>query len=82
MTKMMPIAIGSAILLVSSTSIQAEPEECKHALERYNSALSQVEHTPHRYTRGKDDCYAEFRGLKSDQDDFEVAVSNFNLQCN
>ena len=39
MTKMMLIAIGSAILLVSSI-IQAEPEECKHALERYNSALS------------------------------------------
>jgi hypothetical protein len=87
MIKLLLTALASAILVAFCTSSQAALEECKSAL-RYDSALAQIEHTLHRYTRcisnskGQDDCYSAFRRVQSAQDDFETAVSSFNSECN
>lgn len=65
----------------------AGPDECKEAVDKYNTAISEIEGYLRRYTncvagsQGRDDCSFEFRRLKSSQDDFETAVSEYSSEC-
>jgi hypothetical protein len=84
MTKCARTVLGLALVLVLGTSAMAD---CGDAVDRYNSAISDVSYALRRYancvsdSRGQDDCYSEFRRLKSAQDDFESAVSSYKLEC-
>ena len=66
----------------------ATPSECREAVDQYNSALSDVSDALKRYrscvadSQGHDDCSSEFSTLRSAQDDFESAVSEYESECN
>ena len=63
-------------------------EECKDAKEQAESYRSDLEsYTKRLYNCVvsndlTDDCYSEFRRVKSAHSDFESAVSNVNSYCN
>jgi hypothetical protein len=62
-------------------------EECTRSIDNYNSVIQDVADTLKRYTncisasRGSDDCSSEFSRLRSAQDDFESAVSQYRSNC-
>ena len=63
------------------------PEECQEAIEGYNAAVDEIDYRLKKYvgclseSQGQDDCYTEFRRLKSAQSDFESAVSDYQSEC-
>jgi hypothetical protein len=65
----------------------ANPEECRDAIDSYRSAKSDISDALRRYARcisssdGRDDCSSEFSALRSAQDDFETAVSDYGSEC-
>jgi hypothetical protein len=69
------------------TGTRADTAACKDAIDQYNSARSDIADTLKRYAScvassdGHDDCSSEFRRLKSAQDDFESAVSEYESEC-
>jgi hypothetical protein len=75
------------LLLISAVETNADPEGCRDALEKYKSAKSDVEDTSKKYmdcandSDGHDDCSSEFEEVKSAQDDFESAVSEYESEC-
>jgi hypothetical protein len=80
----------AALVLVTGAApyyARAGTDECNEAIGAYNQKASDVSDTLRRYSRclsgsqGTDDCSSEFRRLKSDQDDFEEAVSNYESEC-
>lgn len=60
---------------------------CEDAVSAYNSSTSEIEYNLRRYSRcveasqGRDDCYSEFRRLRSAHSDFESAVSQYQSEC-
>jgi hypothetical protein len=86
--KLFPVALAiGAIVSVAIPTASAEPDECRYAVSRYNSVLSDISSSLRRYancvseSQGRDDCGSEFRHLRSAQDDFESAVSHFRGDC-
>lgn len=83
--KMMLMPAMSLALVLISTSISFA--DCDDAVSSYNSAMSDIESALKRYancvsdSQGRDDCYSEFRRLRSAQDDFESAVSSYGSEC-
>ncbi len=77
-----PILLSAAAPLAS-----AGPEECRDAVDHYNSVLEDVSSTLRQYgkcvasSQGHDECSMEFRRLKNAQDDFESAVSEIESEC-
>jgi len=75
-------AIG---LLIAANASWAS--ECNDAVDAYNSATQDISSYLRRYancvadSRGSDDCSAEFRRLRSSQDDFESAVGDYQSNC-
>jgi hypothetical protein len=75
------------LMLISGPTAKAGPNECRDAVNSYNSALSDVSDALKRYancisdSQGHDDCSTEFSSLRSDQDDFESAVSAYESEC-
>lgn len=80
------IVIGFATLS-RPTSTFADPEECQEAIDAYNTALRELPDAIQAYancvasSHGHDDCSVEFSNLRSDQDDFETAVANYQRDC-
>ena len=66
---------------------RSDTDECRDALDHYNSARSDVSSALRQYGRcvsdskGHDDCATEFSTLHSAQDDFESAVSEYQDKC-
>ena len=66
----------------------ARADDCSDAVDNYNFVTGQLSDALHRYvncissSRGTDDCSSEFRRVRSAQDDFESAVSQFQSNCN
>jgi len=81
------LSIIVAAGLVICASVKLANADCSSAISSYNSALSDIESYLRRYTRclsssnGADDCSSEFRRLRSAQDDFESAVSDYQAYC-
>jgi hypothetical protein len=81
------ICFTLALLLISITATKADPEECRNAVDQYNSARSDVSDALRIYAScisgsdGHDDCSTEFLTLHSAQDDFESAVSDYESAC-
>jgi hypothetical protein len=80
------LAVG-LLLALSSSAARSDTDECKVALDQYNSVLKDVTEALHHYagcvadSKGHDDCSAEFSALRSAQDDFESAVSDYQSDC-
>jgi hypothetical protein len=74
-------------LLVAASPAHADTYSCRSAVERYNSATSDVADALRRYARcidssaGHDDCSAEFRRVRNAQSDFESAVNEYQSEC-
>jgi hypothetical protein len=72
--------------LVAEASM-ADPGACGEAVNKYNSAKSDLSDALQRYAsclsdgNGHDDCSSEFGSLSSAQDDFESAVSDYGIDC-
>lgn len=79
------ILIASGI--IDAQSAYASPEQCKYAIEKYNSTISNIQYSLRRYTtclsnsQGHEDCSYEFRKLKYDQSDYENVVSEMSSEC-
>src|SRR5262245_41609148 len=75
------------LILSSAAMAQRDRAACRDAIDRYNSAVSDISSYLRRYascvsgSQGRDDCSSEFRRLRSAQDDFESAVSAYRNDC-
>lgn len=80
------VAFGIFLALGGSVA-RGDTDECRDALDHYNSVVSDVSSALRRYGRcvsdskGHDDCATEFSTLHSAQDDFESAVSEYQSNC-
>lgn len=89
MRKLLVSAFFAAfVTLPSSIPVAlAGPDECREAIDAYKSAVDDISQALRRYanciadSKGHDDCSSEFRRLRSDQDDFETAVSSYESDC-
>lgn len=67
--------------------VLAQFSDCQWAVDRYNSALSDVSYAVSRYascvgsSRGFDDCSMEFLRLKNAQSDFDQAIMAYRFDC-
>jgi hypothetical protein len=86
-TRTKTIGASIVILAISAFAANADPAECRQAIHEYNSAMAEVSDALRHYARcisdsqGHDDCSTEFSSLKSAQDDFESAVSDYESEC-
>jgi hypothetical protein len=86
---MLPFAFVLVVvaLCVTGPMARADPAECREAVDRYSEATSEVADALRAYSRcvsdsrGHDDCSSEFSRLRSAQDDFETAVSDYESEC-
>jgi hypothetical protein len=80
-------AVLVAFVAVVPSPALADQASCNNAIDRYNSAVSEIDYCMKRYarcidaSRGTDECYSEFRRLKNAQGDFESAVSDYRSEC-
>jgi hypothetical protein len=80
------LACGIFLALYGNVA-RSDTDECRDALDHYNSARSDVSSALRQYGRcvadskGHDDCSVEFSTLHSAQDDFESAVSEYQDKC-
>jgi hypothetical protein len=80
------MACGIFLALCGNVA-RSDTDECRDALDHYNSARSDVSSALRQYGRcvsdskGHDDCSAEFSTLHSAQDDFESAASEYQDKC-
>jgi hypothetical protein len=88
MKKTLVSALFIAMLAPSvAPKAHASPIECREAVDKYNSAVSDVSDALKRYrscvadSQGHDDCSSEFSRLRSAQDDFESGVSEYGSEC-
>lgn len=81
------LSVSTLVGLALPSPIEAGPAECRDAVDDYNSALDDVSGALRSYadcvsgSDGHDDCYSEFSRLRSAQDDFESAVSDYQSEC-
>jgi hypothetical protein len=86
-TRTKTIGASIVILAISAFAANADPAECRQAIHEYNSAMAEVSDALRHYagcisdSQGHDDCSTEFSSLKSAQDDFESAVSDYESEC-
>jgi len=77
----------AAVALVSGSTVRADVEGCRAAIDHYNSAADEIGTALRTYarcvddSRGHDDCTSEFEQLRSAQSDFEDAVSDYRTTC-
>jgi hypothetical protein len=80
------IACGIFLALCGNAA-RSDTDECRDALDHYNAAKSDVSSALRRYracvsdSKGHEDCASEFATLRSAQDDFESAVSEYQDKC-
>jgi hypothetical protein len=82
------IIVGFIVALSLSRVAIADPEECRNAINEYNSARSEIFYALRSYggcvsnSDGHDNCSGEFSQLQSAHGDFESAVSEYESECN
>ena len=85
--KLFAFLLAGVIYGLFFTDSRADSQGCSDAVDSYNSAIGEIGGRLKRYgnclaaSQGHDDCSSEFRRLKSLQNDFETAVSNFQAEC-
>lgn len=79
--------IAAVLMMASASAASQDNYACQAAIDDYNAAISELSSSLRRYARcvsnsqGQDDCFSEFRRLRSAHDDFESAVSDYRLEC-
>ena len=69
-----------AFVCLGTQATVAGQQECKDAIDRYNSAVEDVSSALRRYancvsgSQGNDDCSSEFRRVRSAHSEFEDAA--------
>ena len=77
----------AATACIFPAAILADPEECRDAIDSYDSSLDDISVAMKSYvaclddSKGRDDCSIEFQQLQSAQDDFASAVSDYQDEC-
>jgi hypothetical protein len=72
---------------LAGSAARSDTDECKDALDQYDTARKAVTDALHHYARcvadskGHDDCATEFSDLQSAQDDFAAAVAGYGSDC-
>jgi hypothetical protein len=85
--KLIQLCAVTAMLFSSASYSYASNSECSEAREKWSAARSDIRSKLRRYAscidgnNGSDDCYSEFRRLKSAQSDFESAISDIRSDC-
>jgi hypothetical protein len=81
--------VGAVALLLAGVSAMADREACRGAIHTFKSAKGSVGDYLRRYAScvsrsdGHDNCSSEFSRLRSAQDDFESAASDYDATaCN
>jgi len=80
-------AVALGIVLLTGVPATADTEACRGATYVFKSARERVGDYLRRYascvsrSNGHNDCSSEFSRLRSAQDDFELAVSNYDREC-
>ncbi len=84
------VTLPAAALLLAVTmapSAIADPDECRDAVDSYQSALGDVGDALQKYgqclsnSQGHDDCSSQFSRLQSAHGDFTAAVSDYQSDC-
>jgi hypothetical protein len=87
MTAYRIVFLGVLLTLTLVSAVRADPEECREAINQYNTAKSDVSDALRAYancvsdSQGHDDCSSEFSTLQSAHSDFESAVSAYESDC-
>jgi hypothetical protein len=80
-------AVALTIVLLAGVSAMADREACRGAILTFKSAKGSVGDYLRRYAScvsrsdGHDNCSSEFSRLRSAQDDFESAASDYDRDC-
>lgn len=80
-------AFGTLAAIAALIATPANASDCSDAVNKYNSALSEVTYRLKRYascvsvSAGKDDCSTEFRRVKYAQDEFAALCSSCTKEC-
>ncbi|RYG81816.1 MAG: hypothetical protein EON59_14475 [Alphaproteobacteria bacterium] len=80
-------SVAAFALMGFGTAKPVAAVDCPSAASSYDLASSGVSSRLRRYSScvtysaGNDDCYSEFRRLKSAQADFELAVMGYKTAC-
>ncbi len=82
------LTAAALLLVVAAAPVAvADSEDCREAVQSYESALNDVSYALQQYGRclsnseGQDDCSSEFSRLRSAHSDFESAVSDYQAEC-
>ena len=81
---MLQIIVGSVVVMPLCFA-PASASDCSDAADAYNTSTSDISDYLRRYvncvsgSQGRDDCSSECRRLKNAQDDFESAVSSYQI---
>lgn len=83
--------VGASFLLLAAMMVArpalADPSECQDAIDKYNSAVSELRSSLSLYTlclsdsHGHDDCSIAFVSVQSAQESFESAVTSYRDDC-
>jgi hypothetical protein len=79
--------LGVAVTLTDGILVAADQETCRGAVFIFKSTQSTVGDYLRRYVSclsrndGRSDCSIEFSRLRSAQEDFEKAVSDYQREC-
>jgi hypothetical protein len=80
-------AVIVAVMLTANIPATADQEACRGAIFVFRSAKNTVGDYLRRYAScvsrndGRNDCSSEFSRLRSAQEDFESAVSDYQREC-
>ena len=79
------LALAPLCFLISDAA--AGPDECRSAIDEFNLTRSDAYAQLKSYAAclsdsdGHDDCSSEFSRIRSAQSDFELAVSEYESEC-
>lgn len=85
--KRLIFAYWLVFITIQASNAFASVQDCKNATDQYNMTVNDLSDRLKRYTKclsvadGHDDCSIEFKHLRSSQDDFELSVSNYEMEC-
>jgi len=77
----------ASLMAVAPSRLLADEADCNRSVTRYNAALNNVGIAVQRYSSctgasaGRNECKREFNLLKSADDDYRDAVSDYRSDC-
>jgi hypothetical protein len=81
------VVLGLSMPLISTDGVRADPEECRDAVHKFQTATTAVDAALSvygacvGYSHGRDECSNAFYSLQSAQQNFEYAVWDYKDDC-